>query len=56
MQFVIFGKRHFTKTGWEKHSKKYVPNELESIDMTEKTVLITGANSGIGYKMAEFYA
>ena len=55
-QFYFYGKKHFTKTGWQNASKNYVPNELESINMENKTILITGANSGIGYAISEFYA
>jgi NAD(P)-dependent dehydrogenase (short-subunit alcohol dehydrogenase family) len=33
-----------------------VPGELENVDMKGKIVMITGANSGIGFTCAEFLA
>ena len=47
------GKKNFTRTGWEKNSKNYDINDFENINMEGKNCLITGANSGIGYKLAE---
>jgi NAD(P)-dependent dehydrogenase (short-subunit alcohol dehydrogenase family) len=31
-------------------------NTLESIDLSSQTILITGANSGLGYEAARFFA
>ena len=55
-QFYFYGKKHFTLTGWENHRKQYIINEFESANMKGKNCLITGANSGIGFKIAEIYA
>jgi hypothetical protein len=52
----LYGKKHFTKTGWENNSKTYIAEEFENINMKGKTCLITGANSGIGFKLAELFA
>jgi hypothetical protein len=55
-QFYLHGKKNFTRTGWENASKNYVPGELENVEMKGKIVMITGANSGIGFSCAEFLA
>ena len=55
-QFFVHGKRNSTRTGWEKHSKKYTEGEFENATLNGKNCLITGANSGIGFKLSELYA
>jgi len=54
-QFFLYGKQHFTKTGYLKHAAKYAANEaLDKADLSGKVFVVTGANSGIGHEMAKF--
>ncbi|CAL8127437.1 unnamed protein product [Orchesella dallaii] len=45
------GLREYTKTGYEAASKNFNAGDLE-VDLSNKTYLITGGNSGIGYNCA----
>lgn len=67
-QFFLYGKRHFTQTGYEKHVKKYTSSVQNSasikrgdpgadgVDMAGKVVCVSGANSGIGKEIATYAA
>jgi len=67
-QWYLHGKRHFTKTGYLRHIKSYTsPVQdrasigigeagADGVDMTNKCVVITGANSGIGKELAKYVA
>ena len=55
-QFYLFGRSHFTATGWSKHAKRYVAGELEAAKLAGKVYAVTGANSGIGREAARFLA
>lgn len=56
-QFYLYGKRYCTKTGWEKAQQKYPrPDILQSVDLSGRVYLITGANSGIGFEAASYLA
>jgi len=56
-QFFLYGKRHFTRTGWESHKAKYEqPELLETVDLKGQVFIVTGANSGIGKEISQFLA
>lgn len=53
--WYIRGKREFTRTGFEAASASFNPNDL-NVDISSRSFLITGANSGIGYSISEALA
>jgi len=62
-QFYLYGRKHFTKTGYLAHQSRYEKPDLleQPLDgrkfyLTDKVFLITGANSGVGKEVAEFLA
>jgi dehydrogenase/reductase SDR family protein 12 len=67
-QFFLYGKKHFTKTGYLRHVAQYDdpvqsatvvdandPNN-DGVDLSGKTFLISGANQGIGREIATYAA
>ncbi|CAG8606144.1 4949_t:CDS:2 [Ambispora gerdemannii] len=53
--WTLFGLRDYTKSGYERNSKKFNKNALNA-DLTEKVAIVTGANSGLGkYVATELY-
>lgn len=65
-QFFLFGKQHFTQTGYIKHLKQYADpvqnaavvdgDGADGIDLSGKTILVTGANQGVGKEIAIYAA
>lgn len=57
-QFYLYGRNHFTSTGWENHRKGYEqPDILESpLDLSARVFIVTGANSGVGREVTSFLA
>lgn len=57
-QFYLHGRKHFTRTGWQKHQARYEKPDFLSreLDMSGKVFMITGANSGVGREVAQFLA
>ncbi|KAG9456863.1 hypothetical protein H6P81_001371 [Aristolochia fimbriata] len=53
--FGLYGLMHFTKSGFEKHSRNFRPEEMQ-FRLEGKNCLVTGANSGLGYATAEALA
>jgi len=55
--FYFYGRKHFTETGWLKHSARYPSHDpLEAVNLAGRVYVITGANSGIGKEIAFFLA
>lgn len=58
-QFFLYGKRHCTRTGWERHRQNYAQPDLladENLDLSGRVFMVTGANSGVGKEVATFLA
>lgn len=66
-QWYVYGKRHFTQSGYLRHVRAYdFPVQsradicrgagADGADLSEKCVVVTGANSGLGKQMATYAA
>eukprot|EP00420_Gonyaulax_spinifera_P019934 CAMPEP_0197920038 /NCGR_PEP_ID=MMETSP1439-20131203/88211_1 /TAXON_ID=66791 /ORGANISM="Gonyaulax spinifera, Strain CCMP409" /LENGTH=336 /DNA_ID=CAMNT_0043542221 /DNA_START=20 /DNA_END=1027 /DNA_ORIENTATION=+ len=57
LQFYFYGRRHFTRTGWLRHSKAYPsPDPLSSYDLRGRAYVVTGANAGVGREITSYLA
>ncbi|PKA64499.1 hypothetical protein AXF42_Ash007244 [Apostasia shenzhenica] len=50
--FGLYGFTQFTRAGFQEHSKRFKEEDMQ-ISMEGKNVMVTGANSGIGFAAAE---
>eukprot|EP00438_Fugacium_kawagutii_P007207 Skav214304 [mRNA] locus=scaffold4614:94925:110792:- [translate_table: standard] len=61
-QFFLYGKRHFTSSGWKTHKANYAQPDMgrdlltTELDLKGQVFIVTGANSGIGKEIAQFLA
>jgi NAD(P)-dependent dehydrogenase (short-subunit alcohol dehydrogenase family) len=58
-QFYLYGRWHFTRSGWETASKTYDQPDIlldPSLNLKGKVFLVTGGNAGIGREMVKFIA
>jgi dehydrogenase/reductase SDR family protein 12 len=67
-QWFVYGKRHFTQTGYLRHVKNYNSpvqsradicrgaEGADGVDLGGQVVVVTGANSGMGLQMATYAA
>eukprot|EP01125_Pyxidicula_operculata_P014441 TRINITY_DN480_c0_g1_i4.p1 TRINITY_DN480_c0_g1~~TRINITY_DN480_c0_g1_i4.p1 ORF type:complete len:651 (-),score=134.38 TRINITY_DN480_c0_g1_i4:1129-3081(-) len=53
--FLLYGLTFFTSSGYKSASKLFV-EDLSQVDMKGKSVLVTGANSGIGMGSCKYFA
>jgi dehydrogenase/reductase SDR family protein 12 len=58
-QFYLYGRSHFTATGYQNHVRGYPqyvhqPDILQSCDLSEKVFLVTGANNGVGKEITQW--
>ena len=57
LQFFLYGRQECTQKGWEKARRSYgTPDPLDVVDLSGRVMLVTGANSGIGFEIAQFAA
>lgn len=52
-QFLVHGSWSYTHGGYEKHRRAYFRPDDLAVDLRDRHVLVTGANTGIGYCAAE---
>jgi len=56
-QWYLYGKKHFTQTGYENAAKNFANPDTEmDVNLTGKNFVVTGANSGLGFQLTKFFA
>jgi len=53
--FIFYGYRHFTQPGYQRAAKNF-KEDISKVDLSNKSCLITGGNSGIGFASAKYFA
>ncbi len=57
LNFYFYGRKHFTQTGYLYNSSRYAtPAFHETASLSNKVVMITGSNAGIGKELALYAA
>eukprot|EP01130_Rhizamoeba_saxonica_P018239 TRINITY_DN9061_c0_g1_i1.p1 TRINITY_DN9061_c0_g1~~TRINITY_DN9061_c0_g1_i1.p1 ORF type:complete len:643 (+),score=148.76 TRINITY_DN9061_c0_g1_i1:42-1970(+) len=55
ISFVIHGLKYFTKSAFEKAKSKFTL-DLVTLDLSEQSIMVTGANSGLGLAASKYFA
>ena len=55
-QFYLYGRRHCTARGWQRAAASYDAAAMDTVDLTGRSYVVTGANSGIGRCLSDWLA
>jgi hypothetical protein len=54
--FLIYGMRNFGKKGYEAMRKDKNYEDMNALDLKQKSIMITGANAGLGFAATLWFA
>ena len=54
--FLVYGMRQFGKKGYEALVKEKTFEDLTKMDLKQKSIMITGANAGLGFSTCLWFA